>query len=187
MLKTQKIVLLVAAPLALSLSACSSPSKHGDGHKGGPAYYAVAQIKPTKGNKATGEVRFAEAFGKVKVSGEIRGLQKNVEHGFHIHEFGDATAEDGSSAGGHYNPKSHPHAGPSDEARHAGDLGNLLADKNGVAKFDFTIDGISINTGDSPIVGRGVVVHENKDDLVSQPTGGAGGRIGVGVIGISQK
>lgn len=171
----------------LSLTACTGASKKMDHSLGSPAYYATAIVKPTKGNKVSGEIHFSENFGKVKVVGEISGLQKNLEHGFHIHEFGDCSASDGSSAGGHYNPESHIHGGPGSEQMHAGDLGNIKADSKGKAKIDIILEGISINTGKNPIIGRGIIVHENKDDLVSQPTGGAGKRIACGVIGVSAK
>jgi superoxide dismutase, Cu-Zn family len=170
--------------LAIGLTGCASTSDHG-AHQGAPAYYAVAEVRPTKGQTASGIVRFSENFGKVKVSGELKGLSKGLEHGFHIHEFGDCTAPDGASAGGHYNPGGQGHGGLKAEVRHAGDLGNVVADKNGVAKFEFVVEGMSINTQLSPIVGRGLIVHENKDDLVSQPAGGAGPRIACGVIGVS--
>ena len=92
---------------------------------------------------------------RVRVSGEIRGLTPG-KHGFHIHEFGDMT--DGcKSMGGHFNPKKLTHGSPDDMTRHVGDLGNIVADKNGIAKFDFWDKNITLN-GLNSIIGRGVVV-----------------------------
>jgi len=93
------------------------------------------------------------------------------------------------SAGGHFNPNGKNHGGPKDEDRHAGDLGNITADENGVAKFEITDSQIPVN-GANSIVGRSVVVHADNDDLGkggfddSKTTGHAGGRVACGIIGI---
>lgn len=148
--------------------------------------HAVAVIHPTAGNTCAGVVRFSETPNGVRVQAEISGLTPSSKHGFHIHEWGDATSPDGKSLGGHYNPEGHDHAGPDKPMRHAGDLGNLEADASGNATYDRTIANISVAGLQDPIVGRGVVIHASEDDLTSQPTGAAGARIGVGVIGIAQ-
>lgn len=146
----------------------------------------AAVIMPTEGNEAHGIVTFTSGEdGKVTVRARVRGLTPNSKHGFHIHEFGDARSDDGSSAGGHYNPEGHDHALPNGEARHAGDLGNLEADEQGNAQLTLTVDNISLCCGKAPILGRGLVVHAKPDDG-GQPTGNAGSRIGMGVIGIAQ-
>jgi superoxide dismutase, Cu-Zn family len=111
----------------------------------------------------------------------------NSKHGFHIHEYGDCIAPDGASAGGHYNPDKNTHGAPENETHHAGDLGNLITDAKGNAKATFEVKGISINSGHNPILGRGIIIHKNGDDMVSQPTGGAGARIGCGVIGAANR
>jgi Cu-Zn family superoxide dismutase len=69
---------------------------------------AVAVVHGTKGNeKVMGTVKFSDADGGgVKVTADVDGLDPNTEHGFHVHEFGDATSPDGMSAGGHFNPRS---------------------------------------------------------------------------------
>lgn len=147
---------------------------------------AVAVLHPTEGNEVRGVVIFeATDEGQVKVMANVVGLTPDSRHGFHVHEFGDTTAADGTSAGGHYNPEGHDHALPSDEPRHAGDLGNLEADSNGRARLELTVDNLSINGHTNPILGRGVVVHADPDDG-GQPTGNAGARLAVGVIGVAQ-
>ena len=89
------------------------------------------------------------------------------------------------SAGGHYNPAGHSHAGPETDRRHAGDLGNLVADASGAAHYELEVTGLTVAGEWNPVIGRAIVVHRDPDDLVSQPTGNAGPRIGVGVIGVT--
>ena len=99
---------------------------------------AVAKLKPTQGNSAGGEVTFTQEADGVRVTGNFSGVpfkMNDTKHGFHIHEFGDLTTADGTSAGGHFNPTSAEHGGPESGSRHAGDLGNLEADENGVAAY----------------------------------------------------
>jgi Cu-Zn family superoxide dismutase len=146
---------------------------------------AIALLKPTAGNTAEGVVYFSAVENGVRVVAKLSNLAPGP-HGFHIHAFGDCSAPDGSSAGGHFNPDDKPHGAPSDKHRHMGDLGNLIADQNGLAAADF-VDPLLTLTGEQSIIGRGVIVHAQADDLTTQPTGAAGGRLVCGVIGYAQK
>jgi superoxide dismutase, Cu-Zn family len=144
----------------------------------------VAVLSPTEGNQTTGVVTFKPVEkGRVEIEAKLTGLPPNSKHAIHIHQYGDLTSKDGKSAGDHYNPMHHPHALPDKENRHAGDFGNLESDENGNANFKLTVDNISLAGRLSPIIGRGVVVHAKLDDG-SQPSGNAGDRIAVGVIGV---
>lgn len=145
---------------------------------------AVAVLHPTAGNKCHGVVRFTQTGSSVKVVADLEGLTAEQKHAFHIHQFGDCSAPDGMSAGGHYNPDSHQHGLPDAENRHAGDLGNLQADKDGKAHYEITVNNVSIAGTKNPIIGRGVIVHAKVDDG-GQPVGNAGGRIACGVIGVA--
>jgi Cu-Zn family superoxide dismutase len=178
-------LILIGAGLASGLSGCATHGKSKQGQI--TVYYARAVLQPTKGSQTSGQLWFSEAFGKVKVEAQVAGLDPNSTHGIHIHEYGDCTAPDASSAGGHYNPQAHQHGAPDSEARHVGDLGNLKTDKKGNATLSLEITNASINGTLNPIIGRAVIVHKNPDDLISQPTGGAGPRIACGVIGASTK
>jgi Cu-Zn family superoxide dismutase len=144
----------------------------------------IAELHPVAGSGVSGVVHFRATESGVDVSAEIDGLNAGQMHGFHIHEFGDCTAADATSAGGHYNPGDQPHALPPAMPRHAGDLGNVQADDNGHASFQITVDNITLAGSESPIVGRGLIVHGGTDDG-SQPTGAAGARLACAVIGIA--
>ena len=77
-------------------------------------------MAPTEGNAASGTVVFTQQEGSLKVTVNLSGFAPGSSHGFHVHETGDCSAPDGSSAGGHYNPEGHDHHMPPDEPRHAG-------------------------------------------------------------------
>jgi Cu-Zn family superoxide dismutase len=143
---------------------------------------AISVMIPTEGSKVRGAVSFTKDGKGVRITANIEGLSPGP-HGFHIHEFGNCTSPEANSAGGHFNPTDMPHAGPKAEKRHAGDLGNLEADKNGLARLEFTDNTISLE-GPKSIIGRSVIVHAQADDFKTQPTGASGARAACGVIGI---
>ena len=148
---------------------------------------AVAVLFPVDDSGVTGVVRLQSEGGKVKLTGEVRGLEPNTKHGFHVHEYGDLTdLKTGKSTGGHFAPDGSPHGKPSADAqqRHVGDLGNIQADAKGVARIDITDAIISLH-GKHSVIGRAFVVHAGEDKF-TQPTGDAGDRIAFGTIGIAQ-
>jgi len=145
---------------------------------------AVAVLSPTKSNSVSGVVTFTKVEGGVKIVADVTGLTPG-SHGFHIHEFGDCSAADGASAGGHFNPHHMQHGAPDSEMRHAGDFGNLEADATGKAHYERVDTVISLEGADS-IIGHAVIVHAKADDLKTQPTGNAGARVACGVIGVAK-
>lgn len=145
--------------------------------------HLVAVLRPTEGQKVIGVVRFKQQGKSILVSGIIHGLTPG-KHGFHIHQYGDLTGwRDGNSAGGHFDPTGKPHGSPEAKERHVGDLGNVEANEEGIAKFEMRDDMIQL-TGPHSILGRSVVVHEQADRF-TQPSGDAGGRVAFGVIGVA--
>jgi Cu-Zn family superoxide dismutase len=143
---------------------------------------AVAQLQPRSGSNVSGTVKFTQIGDVVRVTGEITGHTKGPK-GFHIHEKGDCSDDKGMSTGGHFNPEKHTHGGPYDPTKHSGDLGNIVFNDQGIARIDFTVGDISVSK-DAPdgIIGRAVIVHAATDDLKTDPTGNAGGRVACGVI-----
>lgn len=145
---------------------------------------AIAVLHPASGTDVKGTVTFTKSAEGVTILAEITGL-KPGKHGFHVHEFGDCSSPDANSAGSHFNPGSHPHAGPDVTPRHMGDFGNLEADASGKARLELKDKQLKLS-GDDSIVGYALIVHEKGDDLKTQPTGDAGGRVACGVIGVAK-
>jgi len=166
-------ILLAALSCLLIMAGCAS--------LGGKTTSATANLQPTKGNKVSGTVTFTQKGDKVLVAANVSGLTPGL-HGFHVHEKGDCSAADAMSAGGHFNPAGKPHGSPDSAERHGGDLGNLTADKSGNATLSIEVSGITLDQSANSIVGKGVVVHANPDDLRSQPAGNSGPRVACGVI-----
>lgn len=143
---------------------------------------ASATLEPRSGSNVRGTVTFTQVGDLVRVSGTVTGHSKGPK-GFHIHDKGDCSAPDATSAGGHFNPAKSKHGGPYSDVKHGGDLGNLNFGADGAAKFSFVVGDISVS-GSKPdgIIGRAVVVHAAADDLKTDPTGNSGGRVACGVI-----
>ena len=135
-------------------------------------------------------MRFTQEGNILNINYNIVGLSDG-EHGFHIHEYGDLT--DGCvSACAHFNPYDKNHGGLDSKERHLGDLGNIIS-SNGVAKGNITTDSISLIMGKIDcVVGRMIIVHQDRDDLglggdeESLKTGNAGKRVACGVIGLAE-
>ncbi len=143
---------------------------------------AVVLLQPRSGSNVSGNVKFTQIGDLVRITGEVTGHTKGPK-GFHIHDKGDCSSADGMSTGGHFNPGGHKHGGPYEPVKHAGDLGNLNFNDQGVAKINFTVGDIKVSRdGPNGIIGRAVIVHAAVDDLKTDPTGNAGGRVACGVI-----
>lgn len=144
---------------------------------------ARADLAPTLGNEAEGTLTFESTAHGVRVAIVMTGLTPGL-HGLHLHEVGDCSASDAGSAGGHFAPRSMPHGAPSDDRHHAGDFGNIEADDSGRVDAEFLVGSIALDSADTPfgIVGRAAIVHADRDDLETQPSGDSGARVACGVI-----
>ena len=191
--------LLVPAVLAAALAACGG-SNDGDNvaaeaDRAGEsavqmpasdapvAAGAAVMLEPTEGNQTRGELRFAAVGDRIEVTGTLSGLPGNSTHGFHVHETGDCSAPDATSAGGHFNPASTDHGRVGQGEHHAGDSDNITADADGNATVQGWLEGATVGDGAATdIVGKAVIVHADEDDYATQPTGDAGDRLACGVI-----
>ncbi len=183
----------IAMALFLFLSACNTGNKQGDEaqtessdqpeQQDTPAT-AKAMMDPASGSQVKGEATFtAEGEGSVRFELTVENLTPG-EHAVHLHEKGDCSAEDASSAGGHWNPTMKPHGKRGDgTSYHKGDVGNMTVGADGKGTMSLTVEGWSIGGADSTnVVGKSVIIHEKADDFTSQPSGNAGGRVSCGVI-----
>lgn len=173
------------------LVACSPAKKEEDSSEGTVAEEPAEMAQPTayatmnsaSGSSVTGTANFTQTGDMmVRMSLEVQGLTPG-EHALHLHENGDCSAADASSAGGHWNPTGAAHGKRGEGEFHAGDVINLTADANGNVSWSQEINGWTIGGSDSTnILNRGIIIHEKLDDFTTQPTGAAGGRVACGVI-----
>ena len=171
-----------AAPAATTNTEATSGAESADATPTAAvqAATAVATLESKSESHVTGTIRFRQSADGVEVTADLAGLTPNTKHGFHVHETGDCSAADGTSAGGHWNPAGVPHALPPAASRHAGDMGNLTSDADGKVHVTETFHGFEL-AGPNSVVGRAVIVHA-KEDVGSQPSGDAGARVACGVI-----
>lgn len=137
------------------------------------------------GSAVKGGITLVNQGSAVALRGEITGLAPGKEHGFHVHQVGECSLPDFTSAGEHFNPTSDPHGGPKSTARHLGDIPNVKADDNGRALVDVTAEGVTLVDKDgapTAILGKALIVHAMADDYKTQPSGNSGARVACGVI-----
>lgn len=192
MARTSTASTLMLAIAAALLAGCAST--------GTPAAPASATPTPAKSTASRATVNLAPASASlvsgtltllpmgdgVHITGEVGGLTPGDSRGFHIHEKGDCSAADASTAGGHFNPGAQAHGRSGHGAHHAGDTDNIVADAKGAARIDAHVSGVTLGGGAAnDIAGRAVIVHAAADDYTTQPTGNAGARVACGVIRVA--
>lgn len=144
---------------------------------------ATANLAAASGSLVSGKLTLTPVAGGVQVSGQIGGMTPNKAQAFHIHEKGDCSAADASSAGGHFNPTTQPHGRASHGAHHLGDNDNLVSNAEGVVTVNTVFKDIVLGGGGATdVIGKAIVVHAAPDDYTSQPAGNAGARVACGVI-----
>jgi Cu-Zn family superoxide dismutase len=175
---------LLTTATALALAACSSapPRAGAAGPAVSTARGADIVMAPASGSLVSGRLHATPTPHGVRITGELGGLSRGSTHAIHIHEKGDCSAADATSAGGHFNPAQQPHGRAGSGPHHGGDMDNIVANANGVARVDVQAVGVTLGGGDTDIGGRAVVVHAAADDYQSQPAGNAGARVACGVI-----
>jgi Cu-Zn family superoxide dismutase len=174
-MKTLALTLLIPVAICTAHGAAPVP----------PQTTAKVSLTPAAGSSVQGNLTLSSEGLAVRIRGEITGLAPGKEHGFHVHEVGDCSLPDFTSAGEHFNPTKDPHGGPRSKARHLGDMPNAKADENGRAAIDVSIEGATLTDkdgGPNQILGKALVVHAMPDDYKTQPSGGSGARVACGVI-----
>jgi Cu-Zn family superoxide dismutase len=179
-MKLHVTALLLITPLALAACGAAPTSPTEAAHAASAGTIEVP-ILARSGSKLSGTAMFTPVKGGVDVRVQIAGAPPG-QIATHVHEMGDCSAPDGSSAGGHFNPEGHPHGLPPAVERHLGDLGNIPVGPDGTGSTEVVVMGANLEPNDpDSFLNRAIIVHEKRDDG-GQPTGNAGGRIGCGVI-----
>ena len=176
---------IVCSAAVAALAACApSPAERDTPPPPVSAARATANLAPASASLVSGTLTLTTMGDGVHVGGELGGLAPGP-HGFHVHEHGDCSAADASSAGGHFNPTNMPHERSGPGPHHLGDSDNIVADAEGVAVVDTHLHDVSLGTGaPNDIAGRAIVVHASPDDYASQPSGDAGARVACGVVSV---
>jgi Cu-Zn family superoxide dismutase len=181
---------LLFIALMVLLSACGTGSKQAEEEGAAEATQneekkitARAEMEPASGSNVSGEATFTQENGTVAFELIVENLTPG-EHAVHLHEHGDCSAEDGSSAGGHWNPTMKPHGKRGEgTAFHKGDIANMSVGDDGKGTLRLSVNDWTIGGPDSTnVVGKSVIIHANPDDFTSQPAGNAGARVSCGVI-----
>lgn len=170
-MKPIHLSLLLGVPLLMAAEGAAAPVK------------AVAVIESRSGSRLTGRAEFTAHDGQVTLDLRIEGAPPGT-HAVHLHEKGDCSAADASSAGEHWNPTGEGHGRWMKRPFHRGDIGNVTVGEDGKGTLTLTTDIWTIGgAAETDVAGKAIVVHAKEDDFATQPSGGAGGRIGCGVVG----
>ena len=180
---TQEIKVIEDAPgvVKAMIEAHKSKVLHNKPHqinqKTGKKLQLILEAK--SGSNTNGTVILSEKDGQVTLEASINGLEEGT-HAIHIHEKADCSANNGKSAGGHWNPTFEAHGAWGDtNGFHRGDIGNFIADSNGFGMITFNTDlwCLGCDNKEKNLMGKAIIVHQGEDDLTSQPSGAAGTRI----------
>ena len=169
--KNLKTLVCLAIPVLFMFSAC----------KDNPS--ATVTISEKNSSGVTGTVTFTDKDGIIEMVAEIEGATEG-DHAIHIHAIGDCSADDGTSAGGHWNPTNEDHGTWGTAPFHRGDIGNINVGSNGKGSISRDTDLWCLGCADETknVIGKAIIIHEGPDDFSTQPTGAAGPRIGCGEI-----
>lgn len=189
-MRSSHIALVAVATLGLAACGSTSPTRPAPPPPGplvSTAKLAEANLAPASASLVSGRLALVPYAQGVHITGVIGGLQPLQTAAFHVHERGDCSAVDASSAGAHFNPTLQPHGRSSAGIHHLGDMDNLRADAQGRVNVDVHLPAVTLGGGAATdIAGRALVVHANADDYRSQPAGNAGARIACGVIRVTR-
>ncbi len=196
-MKIAQNLAVITAISAVFLGACGK-SDGAPAHTGAaaapmaaPAGWAdaAADLVNVDGEKA-GEIALKDTpHGAVLIRVSISGLSEGW-HGMHLHQIGDCSdgAAGFKASGGHINPQGKEHGLLNPNGYEAADLPNIYAGADGVAVASLLNPSLSLSDG-GPLLdadGFAVVVHENADDHMTQPIGGAGSRVACAAFSLGE-
>ncbi|WP_159917500.1 superoxide dismutase family protein [Pantoea sp. 18069] len=181
--------------LALFLGGCAASRDHGlhgsSSHSAPAARVALVTASGAPAGQAT--LRELPGGAGVEIAIQVQDMAPGP-HGFHIHAEGVcAPGPDAATgqtvafgaAGGHFDPfmtRKHGRPGQSAHEAHAGEAPNILVGADRQGSLRFTNPNVTLQPGQTSVMGRTLVVHEREDDYATNPAGNSGGRIACGVI-----
>lgn len=167
---------ILALGAAALLAACASappprtpePPAPPQRAPAGTAMLGHANLTAASATLASGRITLRAASGGVRLSGEVGGLSENGAHVLQVHQAGDCSAIDASSAG--------PYFDASGSGALDGGSDRIVANARGVAHVDQLVRGAVLGGGAAnDIAGRSLVV-------LGSTAGATGARIACGVI-----
>jgi Cu-Zn family superoxide dismutase len=163
--------------LAVALGACTATPAG----QTPPARALAATLRDAQG-ATVGTAMLTQEQGFVRLVVDVQGLTPG-QHGIHVHARGVCTPPDFASAGGHFNPGGRQHGMGNPAGQHAGDFPNLQAGTDGRAHYDAVSTHLTM-VGPGAVLpdSAAVVIHAQRDDQVTDPTGNSGGRVACGVL-----
>lgn len=148
---------------------------------------AGAELVDRQG-KAVGSVSLTEGPHGVLIHVSAKGLPPGAK-GIHIHSVGTCEDPDKGfvASKGHLNPNGRKHGLMNPEGPDAGDLPVIFVHADGAVEVELFTTLASLNGagGRAAVLdadGAAFVIHESRDDHMTQPIGGAGARIVCGVV-----
>lgn len=180
----KKFILIVATLLVVAGCSSSKEKETMTTVSGEKSQSATAKFINSDG-KDVGTANLSEDENGVKISLKLHDLTPG-EHGIHIHEVGICEKPKFETAGAHFNPTQKEHGYYNPKGYHLGDLPNLKVETDGTVDVEFTTKAFSLKTGVANSLfdsnGSAFIVHADKDDYKTDPSGNSGGRIACGVI-----
>ena len=175
-----------AAIIILGLAACGSPEPADEAGAGtvqpessASPQQTVAALQNADG-ESVGTATATESGGRIAISLTVQDLPPG-EHGVHVHQTGQCEAPKFESAGGHWNPTAEQHGLDNPAGQHAGDMPNLTVGEDGSGSLEYTLEGATLS-GLLDADGAAFVVHANRDDQKTDPSGDSGDRIACGTF-----
>jgi len=141
---------------------------------------AAADVVNREGDSIGAVSVSANASGNALVTIALNDIPEG-EHAVHLHETGDCSAEDFTSAGGHI-AGDRPHGIDAEGGPHPGDLPNVIVQDDGIINAQFFNPHLVMVDMILDENGSAFVMHEGADDYETQPAGDAGDRIACGVL-----
>lgn len=132
----------------------------------------------------TGTVKLSEKEDGVQAKVKVEGLSSGF-HGVHVHEYAHCSGSDFKDAGSHFNPTGEKHGLMNADGAHVGDLPNIEADTDGKLNGEVMIEEATLLDGKNSLLngkGTSIVITEEADDGMKQPSGDSGKRLMCGTI-----